>query len=97
MVLHHVSGWREVVREVARVLRPGGVYLWQDLALPGWLKKLPEPFIRPLGLYTFEDMLNEFEAVGLRQLFHEEKRSAPFFFLLHYVILEKRSSTQQAA
>jgi ubiquinone/menaquinone biosynthesis C-methylase UbiE len=29
-VLHHVAGWRDAVRELARVLRPGGVLLIEE-------------------------------------------------------------------
>lgn len=29
-VLHHVPAWRDVLREVARVLRPGGVYCFAE-------------------------------------------------------------------
>ncbi len=30
-MLHHVIAWREALSEVARVLRPGGVFLGYDL------------------------------------------------------------------
>jgi ubiquinone/menaquinone biosynthesis C-methylase UbiE len=30
-VLHHVVAWRSVLREIARVLRPGGVYFFEEL------------------------------------------------------------------
>jgi len=29
-VLHHVPGWRHALREIARVLKPGGVFLVQE-------------------------------------------------------------------
>jgi ubiquinone/menaquinone biosynthesis C-methylase UbiE len=30
-VLHHVVAWRSVLREIARVLKPGGVYFFEEL------------------------------------------------------------------
>lgn len=30
-VLHHVEAWRAVLQEIARVLRPGGVYFFEEL------------------------------------------------------------------
>ena len=30
-VLHHVVDWRSVLREIARVLKPGGVYFFEEL------------------------------------------------------------------
>ena len=29
-VLHHVKNWKLGVKEIARVLKPGGVYCWEE-------------------------------------------------------------------
>lgn len=36
-VLHHVGEYGPALQEVARVLRPGGVFLFVDLIRPAWL------------------------------------------------------------
>ena len=30
-IIHHISNWPEALREIARVLRPGGVFYFEDL------------------------------------------------------------------
>jgi SAM-dependent methyltransferase len=40
-VLHHIpGGWREVVAETARVLRPGGWFVFTDLLITPWVGRL---------------------------------------------------------
>jgi ubiquinone/menaquinone biosynthesis C-methylase UbiE len=33
-ILHHVENWREAIEEVYRVLKPGGVFLFEDILHP---------------------------------------------------------------
>ena len=50
-VLHHVVAWRSVLREIARVLKPGGVYFFEEL-----YPALYQNFItRHILLHPFED------------------------------------------
>ncbi len=40
--LHHIASWREVIREVHRVLKPGGVFSFEDALFPHSLGILNE-------------------------------------------------------
>ena len=35
---HHIPAWRDAVRELHRIMRPGGTLIWMDFILPGWLR-----------------------------------------------------------
>ena len=55
-VFHHIPQWRAAVREIGRVLRPGGHLLWLDLTPPAWLTLLLRPLRAQFGLYTLEEI-----------------------------------------
>ncbi len=50
-VLHHVVAWRSALREIARVLKPGGVYFFEEL-YPGLYQNR---ITRHILLHPFED------------------------------------------
>lgn len=50
-VLHHVVVWRSVLREIARVLKPGGIYFFEEL-YPGLYQNL---ITRHLLLHPTDD------------------------------------------
>ncbi len=45
-VLHHVPRWREALKEIARVLRPGGVYVLEEFYPPLYLNFLARRLFR---------------------------------------------------
>jgi ubiquinone/menaquinone biosynthesis C-methylase UbiE len=87
-VFHHLPKWQAAVREVARVLRPGGFLLWLDLTFPKWIGKLFQPFVKNHSLYCIADVKYVFEKQGFEQRFHEKQIHGPFF--QHHVIWQKR-------
>ena len=71
---HHGADQAAGVREVARVLRPGGWFVLLDVSVPGWLARLfgDRPYLRP------GERLALFEAAGLHVV---EQRPALSRFL----------------
>jgi len=86
-VFHHIAEWRQVVQEVARVLRSGGYLIWLDLALPALVKRFLKPWGKTYGLYTFGEVKSEMQSCGLSQLFYE--RLVRWLFVHHHLVLQK--------
>jgi ubiquinone/menaquinone biosynthesis C-methylase UbiE len=36
-VMHHIPNWQDAVREMIRVLKPGGYLIYSDFIYPGWM------------------------------------------------------------
>lgn len=86
-VFHHLSQWQTAVREVARVLRPGGFFNWLDLTFPKLIVRLFQPLFKRHSLYCIGDAKYVFEKQGFEQLFHERRIHGPFF--QHHMIWQK--------
>ena len=78
-VFHHLSKWQTAVREVARVLRPGGFLLWLDLTFPKWIAQLFQPLVKKHSLYCIRDITHVFKNNGFEQIFYEKRLHGPFF------------------
>jgi len=87
-VFHHVSAWRKIVKETARVLRPGGFFIWLDLALPELAKKLFQPLNTNYGIYTLGDILEEMKHHGFKQAFYEKLHR--WLFVSHHLVFRKQ-------
>ncbi len=74
-VFHHIPDWRKAVRELSRVLRPGGRLLWSDLVVPGSMQRMLGPFVKWTGVCAREDIRREFASAGLT--LEQERRATP--------------------
>jgi ubiquinone/menaquinone biosynthesis C-methylase UbiE len=83
-VFHHVLAWEEAVREVSRVLRPGGYFIWLDLTFPKYIVELFQPLVKNYGLYTYEGIMTEFTKNKFVAL-HEERS-----LFTHHLVFQKR-------
>ncbi len=86
-VFHHLPQWKTAVREVNRVLRPGGFLLWLDLSLPKWAVRLFQPLVKRYSLYCIAEVKYVFEKQGFKQLFDERLNHVPFF--QHHMVWQK--------
>jgi SAM-dependent methyltransferase len=77
-VFHHIPDWPKVVREVGRVLRPGGYLIWLDLYAPAALKALLKPFGKRHGIYTLDDVRSALAGSGLEDRFEKRVVHGPF-------------------
>lgn len=86
-VFHHLSRWQTAVGEITRVLRPGGFFLWLDLAFPKWMARLFQPLIKKHSVYCIGDVKDVFEKQAFKQLFYKRRVHGPFFH--HHIIWQK--------
>lgn len=86
-VFHHVPEWETVVREVARVLRPGGHFIWLDLAFPKLIKNVLQPLVNAHGLYTIDEVNSALAESGLERRFYEQTAHGPLVH--HHMVLQK--------
>lgn len=86
---HHVPHWKSAISEVSRVLRPGGYFLWYDLAFPGFIKTVFEPVVKKYALYTIAEIRSEFARNQFETLFYENALHGPFRH--HNLVLQKKN------
>ena len=86
-VFHHILAWETAVKEIVRVLRPGGYLIWLDLAFPRLVKDILQPFVKNYALYTMDEVKASFTNNGVNQLFYERLAHGPFTH--HQIILQK--------
>lgn len=66
MVFHHISRWREAVREIGRVITPGGRLIIRDFALPRWVRRRASALEAKYGVYTLDELSFELRSSGFQ-------------------------------
>ncbi len=51
-VLHHIENWQDALKEIKRVLRPGGYFIYAELIYPNWIARLDRLSVHGFGLVT---------------------------------------------
>jgi ubiquinone/menaquinone biosynthesis C-methylase UbiE len=85
-VFHHIPNWENAIKEINRVLCPGGYFLWLDLTFPKLIRNVFFPFVKNYGLYTIDDIRAAVDNLGFRLLFQERVAHGPFS--QHHLVMQ---------
>jgi len=75
-VLHHVENWLEALKEIRRILKPGGYFLYADIIYPEKITSMDRSSSMSFGLVTIDiDELNSFlEKFGFTTIHSQRKK-----------------------
>ena len=88
-VLHHIDDWKTVLKEVNRVLKPEGIFVFSDFCYTPFMKKILQPFAKNYGLYTINDILAYLSGIDFKVI--HQRQAMPFFFASHDILFQKSS------
>jgi len=74
-VMHHISNWLDALREVRRVLRPHGYFIYTDIIYPEWMANLGRLFQRRYGITTTRDLDAFIKKNGFSTIYTSPKNS----------------------
>lgn len=86
-VFHHIPEWKTATKEIARVLKAGGYFIWLDLAFPKLIRTLFQSLVKNQSLYCIADVRRVFQTHGFEQLFYE--RLIHGLFVHHHLVWQK--------
>ena len=55
-VMHHISNWQDALKEIKRVLKPEGHFIYRDLVYPELIAKFGRSFKHSYGIITNNDL-----------------------------------------
>ncbi len=86
-VMHHISNWGEALKEIKRVVRSKGFYVFHDMTYPKFLVKIFRPIAKNYGVYTAQDIKGFLEKNNFKVLYEEKRRH--FIFKNYIFVFQK--------
>lgn len=80
MVFHHIAAWPQAVKELARVIRPGGTVIWQDFVFSEGFMNITKPLARWFGICVREDVIRAFGNDGFQMMNVRPAHTMPVSF-----------------
>ena len=77
-VMHHISNWVDVLREIARVLKAEGYFIYWDLVYPGIIAKVGKSLQHSYGMTTTHELSLFTEAHNFSVLHASRSKSLIF-------------------
>lgn len=77
--VHHIPNWRDALKEVARVLRPGGQFVFEDhdVTRHSWIAKVL--FAHPAERFTAQEFVEALAGLGIEVEDRLTDRNGHFF------------------
>lgn len=95
-VMHHISNWVDALKEVGRVLKPAGYFIYSDLVYPDWTAriwstKLGSSIARNYGFPTARGLSSFVEQNNLSTLYSALSMRYMLVFNLYEAVYQKQS------
>jgi len=55
-IMHHIPNWLEALKEIGKVLKPEGYFIYADIIFPNWLAIIGKLFKHSYGITTIHDL-----------------------------------------
>jgi len=86
-VLHHIKNWEMVLEEINRILKPTGYYIFTDIAYSRFTTNLFKNWVKKLGFYTLDDIINYMDNLGFELI--DKENPEGIYFKRHDLIFKK--------
>ena len=71
-VMHHAGNWKKMLEEINRVIKPGGCFIFYDLACSKFTARVFGPLVKKYAFYTIDDISHCLRKSGF-EIIHTEK------------------------
>ena len=73
-VLHHIGNWKNTLKEINRVLKKNGYFIFYDFAYSKFTTRIFSPIVKNYGLYSIDDVSHCLRRNGFKVIHTEEPK-----------------------
>ncbi len=89
-VLHHIgSSWDKALTEINRVLKPGGYFIFYNVAFSGFATRMFRGHIKKFDVYTIDDIITVLKTNKIESVYKEKPHGA--IWKHHAAVFQKKS------